>query len=92
MSNYIYRAFNLIALGIVCYFIGIEKIGVLGYIISCVLMWNVIEGVNEVEVVKEDTYKDLQIGIKDLRIYSLEQLVKAQEMVIGDYKKQVENK
>jgi hypothetical protein len=93
MNNNFYRAINLVALIVVCYYLGAGVIGLLGYLVSCILMWNVLEGVRVVEV-KQDDYtakcKDVSLGIKDLKIYSLESLVKSQDMVIEDLKGQVE--
>lgn len=39
---------------------------------------------------KEDNILELTLAMKDLKITSLEQFVKAQELVIKDYEKQVE--
>jgi hypothetical protein len=95
--NNLYRLLNLSALIVVCF--NIDKIGLIGYVASTVLMWNVIEGVRTVEVVKEDKAKDLEIAMLKLRIVGLEGVVKASElvdksnnMVIRDLKRQVENK
>jgi hypothetical protein len=79
MNNNVYRLINFTGLIVLSFYI--DKIGLIAYIPSCVLLWNVIEGVMEVDVVKEDKTEDLNILALKVENITLKTICKMNESV-----------